>query len=84
MTHCRFPTDVALMVPMTTRHRGLRHHVRIDSPESGLRQPSWARTDDITAVSTARFTQRTPIGTASDEEVEQLSSWLCDMVAFCG
>ena len=81
-THCRFPIDMAIVVPLTTRNRGLDHHVRIDSIESGLRQASWARTEDITIVSTQRFTQSAPIGTASLAEIAALSDWLREMVAF--
>ena len=81
-THCRFPIDMALVVPLTTRDRGLDHHVRIGSAESGLPQPSWARTEEIMAVSTARFTRPAPMGTASPDEVRALSDWLREMVAF--
>lgn len=82
-THCRFPIDMALIVPLTTRDRGLDHHVRISSPESGLNRPSWARTEDIRAVSTERFTRPKPIGTASADEIAELREWLREMVAFC-
>lgn len=82
-THCRFPIDIALVVPLTTRDRGLDHHVRIDSPESGLNRPSWARTEEITAVSAERFTRSKPLGTSSASEVAELSDWLREMVAFC-
>jgi mRNA interferase MazF len=81
-THCRFPIDMALVVPLTTRDRGLDHHVRISSGASGLPRPSWARTEEITAVSTQRFTQAGPMGVASPEEVSELSDWLREMVAF--
>jgi mRNA interferase MazF len=81
-THCRFPIDMALVVPLTTRDRGLDHHVRISSPASGLPGPSWARTEEITAVSTVRFTHAAPMGTASADEVRELSDWLREMVAF--
>ncbi len=81
-THCRFPIGMALVVPLTTRDRGLPHHVRIDSPASGLRGPSWARTEDLRAVSMQRFTRPGPIGTASTREVTELSDWLREMVAF--
>jgi hypothetical protein len=33
-------------------------------------------------VSTARFTQPTPLGAASPEEIRELSDWLREMVAF--
>jgi mRNA interferase MazF len=79
--HCAFPIDMALVVPLTTRDRGLGHHVRIASDSSGLRQPSWARTEEITAVSTQRFKRPAPIGTASPEEIAELREWLADMIA---
>lgn len=81
-THCRFPIDMALVVPLTTRDRGLAHHVRIASPESGLSRPSWARTEDLRSVSTQRFSQPQPIGVASRAEVNELSDWLREMVSF--
>jgi mRNA interferase MazF len=81
-THCRFPIDIVLVVPLTSRDRGLGHHVRIGSAASGLAHPSWARTEEITAVSTMRLTRGAPIGTASAEEVRELTDWLREMVAF--
>lgn len=80
--HCRFPIDMAIVVPLTTRDRGLGHHVRIGSPESGLNRPSWARTEDITTVSTGRFTRPQPLGAASTTEIAKLNEWLREMVAF--
>lgn len=80
--HCRFPIDMAIVVPLTARDNGLDHHVRIDSPASGLNRPSWARTEEITTVSTQRFTRSQPLGIASAAEIAKLTEWLRDMVAF--
>jgi mRNA interferase MazF len=82
--HCRFPIDMVLVVPLTTRDLGLEHHVRIDSPGSGLTRPSWARTEEITTVSTQRFARSAPLGTASASQIAELAEWLREMVAFCG
>lgn len=81
-THCRFPTGMALVVPLTTRNRGLDHHVPVSSPDSGLSRASWARTEDITTVSTDRFVRSAPLGVASHAETEALADWLREMVAF--
>lgn len=54
------PIDIAIVVPLTSRGRGLEHHVRIDSVESGLARPSWAHTEDITAESTRHFRRSRP------------------------
>jgi mRNA interferase MazF len=81
-THCAFPIDLALVLPLTTRDRGLRHHVRIASESSGLHHPSWARTEEIRTVSTTRFVQLAPIGTAAAAEIAELCKWLREMLAF--
>jgi mRNA interferase MazF len=78
--HCRFPIDVALVVPLTTKDRGLPHHVPIHSPQSGLNRPSWARTEDIRAVSTGRFTRPAPLGRLSDSEIQQIRIWIHRML----
>ena len=66
---------------LTARDRGLRHHVRIASEVSGLGQPSWARTEEITSVSTHRFGP-SPTGRAASGEIAELRRWLPVMVAF--
>jgi mRNA interferase MazF len=81
-THCRFPIGMAIVVPLTSRDRGLDHHVPISSAEAGLTRPSWARTEDLTAVSTERFRRSQPLGSVSASEIEQLTEWLREMVAF--
>lgn len=43
--------DLVIAVPLTTRDRGLPHHV----PVRGLAQPSWALCEQLRAVSTARL-----------------------------
>ena len=80
--HCALAVDVMLVVPLTTRDRGLRHHVRIASKSSGLHHPSWARTEEVRAISTTRLTQSAPIGIAAAEEIDELRKWLRSMVAF--
>jgi mRNA interferase MazF len=78
--HCRFPIDVALVIPVTSRDRGLPHHVPIQSAESGLDRPSWARTEDIRAVSARRFRQPVPLGHLADAEISQVRTWIHRML----
>jgi mRNA interferase MazF len=78
--HCRFPIDMTIVVPLTTRDRGLPHHVRIASPSSGLERPSWARTEDVTAASTGRLTGRRPLGRLAAAEVDGVRHWLRRMI----
>ncbi|MBG0824370.1 type II toxin-antitoxin system PemK/MazF family toxin [Planomonospora sp. ID91781] len=79
--HCRFPIDMTLVVPLTTRDRGLSHHVLISSPASGLRQRSWARIEDITSISTHRLVSDGPLGCADEGEIRTVQRWLRRLVA---
>jgi len=47
----------------------------------GLDRASWARTDDIRAISTARFARPAPLGRLSDHEAEQVRRWVNRMLA---
>jgi mRNA interferase MazF len=78
--HCMFPIDIALVIPLTARDRGLPHHVPVSSPESGLRRPSWARTEDIRAVSAKRFSRPIPLGHLADAEIRQVQAWIHRML----
>jgi mRNA interferase MazF len=50
---------VAVVVPMTSRQRGLPTHVRVGVSEStGLSQVSWAKVDDVKSVSTDRLVEQ--------------------------
>lgn len=74
-----FPTEMAIVVPLTTRSRGLPHHVAVDSEGTGLQRPSWARTDDIRTISEQRLIGR-PLGTVSDKEAEDIRVYLRLMI----
>ena len=79
--HCRFPIEMTIVVPLTTRDRQLPHHVPVSAQDTGLRERSWARTEDITAVSTARLTGKRPLGRLSEAEAESVRHWLRRMIA---
>ena len=71
------PIRQAIVVPLTTRERGLPHHIRV-ADDGGLNRPSWAMCEAIRAVSTERFGRM--IGTASPATLhavsDQLGLWL--------
>jgi mRNA interferase MazF len=74
--HCRFPIEMTLVVPLTTRSRRLPHHVPVNSTESGLATSSFARTEDVRSVSTRRLVGDSPIGRLSEEEQREVRRWL--------
>ncbi|MFE3199774.1 type II toxin-antitoxin system PemK/MazF family toxin [Embleya sp. NPDC059237] len=73
--YASFPIAMAIIVPLTTQDRGLPHHVPVSSPQSGLRRPSWARTDDVRAISEQRLIGR-PLGSVGDKEAEEIRTYL--------
>jgi mRNA interferase MazF len=79
--HCRFAIEMTIVVPLTGRDRGLPHHVPISSPEAGLREGSWARTEDVTAISMARLAAKRPFGRLSAAEADAVRYWLRRMIS---
>lgn len=71
------PIRQALVVPLTTRDRGLPHHVPV-ADDGGLDRPSWAACEGVRTVSLQRFGP--PIGNAARSTVAaitvQLTRWL--------
>ncbi|MFD6889884.1 type II toxin-antitoxin system PemK/MazF family toxin [Streptomyces sp. NPDC059957] len=75
-THAAFPIPRTIVVPLTTKTRGLDHHVPITSRESGLDRPSWARTDDIRSISEQRLVGQRPLGVITDKEKNEVRRYL--------
>ena len=46
--------DLVIAVPLTTRDRGLTHHVRITGDNTGLTSSSWALCEQVRAISRER------------------------------
>jgi mRNA interferase MazF len=64
-----------LAVPLTSRNRGLDHHVEISADDrTGLKQPSYAMTEQIRAVSSQRAGRQ--LGEVSRETLATISRYL--------
>jgi mRNA interferase MazF len=64
-----------LAVPLTSRDRGLEHHVGIPANDrTGLNRPSYAMTEQIRAVSDQRTGRQ--LGAVSDETLAAISRYL--------
>jgi mRNA interferase MazF len=73
--YASLPIAMAIVVPLPRQDHGLPHHVPVSSPQSGLHRPSWARTDDVRAISENRLVGR-PLRTVIDKEINQLRTYL--------
>lgn len=64
-----------LAVPLTTRDRGLDHHIRIPADHhTGLRQVSFAMTEQVRAMSDQRAGRQ--LGSVSTETLTAVSRYL--------
>ena len=64
-----------LAIPLTTRNRGLEHHIEIPPDKrTGLKQVSYAMTEQLRALSDERAGRR--LGRVSDSALTQISRYL--------
>ncbi|MBI4317091.1 MAG: type II toxin-antitoxin system PemK/MazF family toxin [Chloroflexi bacterium] len=49
---------LVLVIPITTRRKGIPLHVEVDSPEAGLRPRSFIKCEDLRSISTGRLMER--------------------------
>jgi mRNA interferase MazF len=60
------PAGLLVVVPFTTRERArMPLRVRVDPPEGGLRETSWALVEAVRSISTARLAESTAWGMVS-------------------
>jgi mRNA interferase MazF len=78
--HARFPIAITLVVPLTTRQRGLSHHIPIEPGESGVRMLCFAKTEEITAISERRLVGERPLGRVDAATAEQVRAMVHRMI----
>ncbi len=52
------PAGLVVVLPITTKAKGIPFHVPIDRPEAGLRERSFIKCEDVRSVSTERLSSR--------------------------
>lgn len=50
--------DLVVVLPITSRPKGLRSHVPVVAPEGGVRKPSFIKCEDIRSVARERLSRR--------------------------
>jgi mRNA interferase MazF len=63
-TFNRSPAELVVVVPLTSTHRGIPLHIKIEPPEGGVKNTSYAKIEDVRSVSKERLTKRFGIVTA--------------------
>jgi mRNA interferase MazF len=68
------PAGLVVLVPLTTRERGIPLHVRVEPRTTGLREVSFAKCEDVRSVSRERLLQR--VGQVPDETLAAIEDRL--------
>ncbi len=68
------PAGLSVVIPFTTRDRGLPLHIAVDPPEGGLSEHSVLMTEQIHAADHQRFAQL--LGRVSDQTLQQVEDRL--------
>jgi mRNA interferase MazF len=65
---------IVIVIPCTTRYRGLPSHVELDPRDSGLDEVSYAKCEDVMSVSDQRVISK--LGDVHDEALFQMAKAL--------
>jgi len=77
----RGPSNLAVVVPLTTRDRGVALHVPIEAPEGGLRTRSVALPEQMHVVAQERLIERWGhVSPATMREIEDRLRIVLDLV----
>lgn len=68
------PADLTVVLPITSRRKGIPLHVPIAAPEAGLKIDSYVKCEDIRSVSKSRLSRR--LGAVSDLTMKQVEARL--------
>jgi mRNA interferase MazF len=52
------PADLVVVLPITTKERGIPFHVRVEPPEGGLKATSFIKCEDVRSISKNRISRR--------------------------
>jgi mRNA interferase MazF len=71
---------VVIVIPCTTRRRGLPSHIELDPQTSELSEVSYAKCEDIKSISEQRLIAK--LGSANDETLFDISKALTFLLGF--
>jgi mRNA interferase MazF len=60
-----------IVIPCTTRHRGLPSHVELEPRDSGLDEVSYAKCEDVKSISERRLVAK--LGFAHEEAIHEMT-----------
>lgn len=74
------PGRLVIVVPLTSRDRGLNAHIRVEPPQGGLRVVSYAKCDNVRAISKDRLVRKMgAVGIAALSDISDALAILLDL-----
>lgn len=52
------PAGLTIVLPVTSKNKGIRSHVEVLPPEGGVREASYVKCEDVRSISTERLVNR--------------------------
>ncbi len=52
------PADLVIVLPMTSKAKGIPLHVEVNAPEGGVKKQSYIKCEDIRSISKSRLDKR--------------------------
>lgn len=52
------PAGLVIVLPVTSKNKGIRSHVAVLPPEGGVREVSYVKCEDVRSISTERLVSR--------------------------
>jgi mRNA interferase MazF len=52
------PAELVVLLPLTTRAKGIPFHVEVNPPEGGLKEKSFIKCEDVRSVAKERLSRR--------------------------
>lgn len=64
------PAELVVVIPITSKAKGIPFHVSVNPPEGGLSQSSFIKCEDVRSISKERLVQR--LGPVTDQTIDQV------------
>ncbi len=68
------PAELVIVIPITSKAKGIPFHVSVNPPEGGLSQLSFIKCEDLRSISKERLIQR--LGVVIDQTMDEVEDRL--------
>ena len=75
----KIPTGLVIIIPLTSKHKGISTHVKISPPDGGLTVDSYALCEHIRSISRDRLIKK--LGSVSKAVLQEVHSWISDLIS---